>query len=166
MKHFRLIGRRLALVLAAGAACLSFSSCTDFKQQWKLAIEESAKINGKHADLTGPWEGTWTSDTNGHNGKLRAIITKQPDGQFEFHYWAQWQKVLSGSFKENYPVEAKKDGSFTFQGEKDLGKLGGKFSHQGSATATNFKATYDSEMGDKGVFELQRPTVVEKAPEK
>ena len=124
------------------------------------------KNKGKYADLTGPWEGSWTSSVNGHNGKLRGIITKQKDGQFEFHYWAQWQRVLSGSFKENYKVVAKQDGSFTFEGEKDLGKLGGKFTHKGTATATTFKATYASDMGDHGVFELKRPTVKQTKAEK
>ena len=157
MKHIRLIGRKLALVAAAGAACLALAGCTDFKEQWQKALDESKKNQGKFTDLTGPWEGTWTSKFNDHTGKLRCIITKQKDGQYEFHYWAQWQKVLSGSFKANYKVTDKKNGSFTFSGAKDLGKLGGKFTHEGSTTATTFKATYQSDMGDHGVFEMKRP---------
>ncbi|MFT5109842.1 MAG: hypothetical protein ACI9UA_005494 [Pseudoalteromonas tetraodonis] len=155
MKISSLFGNRIALALAATIVCLSLASCTDFKKVW---AEEVAKPKQKRTDLTGPWEGTWKSDVNGHNGKLRCVITKQPDGQYEFHYWAQWQKVLSGSFKQNYTVvENKNKGSFSFSGERDLGKMGGKFNHEGNTTATKFKATYESESGDKGSFELVRP---------
>ena len=156
MKILTFFKKRFVQLIALGASCLALVGCTDFKKAWE---EELAKPAQKHSDLTGAWEGTWKSDVNGHNGKLRCIITKQPDGQYEFHYWAQWQKVLSGSFKQNYPVveDKKKPGTYTFTGKRDLGKMGGKFTHSGTATATSFKATYDSDMGDKGVFELSRP---------
>jgi hypothetical protein len=148
--------RKPTLLLAAGLACLSLTGCTDFKNAWEEQLKKPRPV---YTDLTGPWEGTWKSDVNGHNGKLRCIITKQKDGAYEFHYWAQWQKVLSGSFKQNYAVEVDKakPGTFRFEGARDLGKMGGKFTHKGVATATTLKATYDSEMGDKGVFELTRP---------
>lgn len=152
------------MLVAAGATCLFLVGCTNFKEQWKKATAEAAKRKGNYADLTGPWEGTWKSDVNGHNGKLRCLITKLENGQYEFHYWAQWQKVLSGSFRENYEVVDKKDGSFTFSGEKDLGKMGGKFSHQGVATATSFEASYRSELGDNGIFKLERPKLVDAVP--
>ena len=157
MKTLWSIGKKLAIVTVIGALCFALVSCTDFKKNW---AEELTK-NNKPTDLTGAWEGTWKSDVNGHTGKLRCIITKQPDGQYEFHYWAQWQKVLSGSFRQNYEVK-KKGNTFTFSGEKDLGKFGGKFDHQGTATATTFKATYVAEKGDKGTFELSRPAVEKK----
>ncbi len=166
MKPFRILSRKFAIIAAAGATCLSLVGCTDFKEQWRKATDEAAKRKGKYADLTGPWEGTWKSDVNGHNGKLRCLITRQDDGTYEFHYWAQWQKVLSGSFRENYEVVDKKDGSFTFSGEKDLGKMGGKFTHKGTAKATSLDATYRSELGDHGVFELTRPKLAELPPSK
>ncbi|MGI9244463.1 MAG: hypothetical protein ACR2RV_26925 [Verrucomicrobiales bacterium] len=166
MKLFRTLGRKFTMITAAGATCLSLVGCTDFKEQWKKATEVAAKRGGKYTDLTGPWEGTWKSDVNGHNGKLRALITKQDDGEYEFHYWAQWQRVLSGSFRENYKVIDKKDGSYTFSGEKDLGKMGGKFSHKGEATATELEASYRSEFGDHGLFKLERPKLEVAAPSK
>ena len=87
--------RKIASLCGAFVVCLLLAGCTDFKKVWAQEMQKPAQ---KRVDLTGPWEGTWKSDFNGHNGKLRCIITKQPDGQYEFHYWAQWQKVLSGSF--------------------------------------------------------------------
>jgi hypothetical protein len=156
MDAIRLISQKSALVAVAIFTVAILSGCTDFKKIW---AEELGKPAQKRSDLTGPWEGTWKSDVNGHNGKLRCIITKQDDGAYEFHYWAQWQKVLSGSFKQNYEVveNKRKRGTFTFEGERDLGKLGGTFTHKGTATAKTLKATYASEMGDHGVFELARP---------
>ena len=161
MKTSRTPTRKIALVLAA-VACAALTGCTDFKKVWE---EEMAKPPQKHTDLTGAWEGTWTSSFNGHTGKLRCIVTKQQNGEYEFHYWAQWQKVLSGSFRQNYKVDEKTKGTFTFEGEKDLGKLGGKFTHKGKATAKTFEATYDSDSGDNGVFKLTRPQKKEKQPD-
>ena len=156
MDPIRLISQKSALVVVAIFSAAMLSSCTNFRKVW---ADEMAKPAQKRGDLTGPWEGTWRSDVNGHNGKLRCIITKQADGAHEFHYWAQWQKVLSGSFRQNYEVTENKGkrGTFHFEGERDLGKLGGTFTHKGTATAKTLKATYASEMGDHGVFELSRP---------
>jgi len=143
---------------AAASCCLLLASCTDFKKAWAEELEKAGAEKAAPHDLTGAWEGTWTSKMNGHNGKLRCIVTKQKDGQYEFHYWAQWQRVLSGSFTANYKVVEKGE-KYTVTGEKDLGKLGGKFTHKGTATSDTFTATYKSDVGDHGVFELKRPKV-------
>ena len=63
-------------------------------------------------------------------------------------------------------ISVLEDGSYTFSGEKDLGKMGGKFTHKGEATATELEASYRSELGDHGLFKLERPKLKAVAPSK
>ena len=55
---------------------LLISGCSSFNRAWKAAEETPPEV----ATIAGRWEGTWRSDVNGHNDRLRALITPQIDG--------------------------------------------------------------------------------------
>src|SRR6056297_943157 len=84
------------------AACLS--SCTSFEKDWSAAVEEYRA--GAVKSPEGPWTGTWTTNTNGHTGDLRAIVkkSKTKPGEYDFRYHATWAKIFSGTYKVSYPV--------------------------------------------------------------
>jgi hypothetical protein len=142
-----------ARFLAALTAITLLPGCVGFHQKWLKAGEDSPP---PHADLEGAWVGSWTSGHNGHSGKLRCIATEKAPGQYEFYYHATWAKVLSGGFRIECEVE-EKDGKWTFSGDRDLGALGGEFSHKGEATPDKLDATFRSQRGDHGSFKLVRP---------
>ena len=149
-KSNRLSSQRIITILGALFITLVFSNCTSFRSDWKEAMSEPFE------GIEGPWDGTWKSDFNGHNGRLRCVVTKTEDDTYEFHYWATWAGVLNGSFRADHEVTP--DGEkFALEGEKDLGALGGKFTFTGSMTGDHYKAEYRSSGDDFGVFELKRP---------
>jgi len=165
---------RSLLPVVLGSAALILASCAGvrFEQDWSKAVAAYESGDCK-SPVTGPWTGTWLSKNNGHSGDLRCLITSleraacdkahsdKADGDkagtpYEFRYQATWGKALSGGYTAQYDVVPDGPGRYRVSGEKKLG-LFGKFLHKGKIEGDTFESTYTSEMGDHGVFELQRP---------
>ena len=130
-----------------------FSNCARYQKQWDKAV---LNADIPHSSITGAWTGSWKSTPTGHTGKLKCIIQEKKDGQYEFYYWATWARVISGGFRITCSVN-KKNEKWTFNGEKDLGSLGGNFNHQGKGNINKIEASYQSDRGDHGTFTLTRP---------
>ena len=131
------------------------ANCSSYKRNWNQSV--SAQFSAPSSDLQGPWEGEWISEASGHKGKLRCLVTPStsPVGNYHFHYWAKWG-LLSGDFETVYPVIKGTD-CWLFEGDTDLGSLGGVYRHQGHATTSQFHAAYTSNKGDRGTFTMKRP---------
>jgi len=138
------IGFALAVFMLAG--------CSSFNRDWQRAAVQPAPVN----DFSGRWEGSWQSDANGHNGKLRCLVTKMNDREYEARYRAKYKKILSFSYA--VPLSVERTGEiYRFKGEADLGKLaGGVYRYDGTASSTNFISTYNSRY-DHGYFRMARP---------
>ena len=136
------------------SALLLLSGCTGFHYQW-LHSKGHFPQSGP-ADIEGLWSGSWESSTTKHSGKLRCVVRKASPDSYSFHYRATWARIISGNFKINCTVNSDNE-KWRFYGEKNLGILGGKFSHHGTASLNEIQATYHSEQGDEGTFELHRP---------
>jgi len=138
--------------------CL-LASCAGprFNSAWQKAGEEYRA--GKTSPVTGPWEGSWLSDSNGHKGKLRCVITpaagKAESNRYLFRYWATWAGPLQGGFKAEFEVE-KMGSQYHIQGQENLG-IFGSFRHEGVIQGKHFEANYRSSSGDYGTFNLRRP---------
>jgi len=148
----------LKTLLPTFCLCLLIScGGRNFDNSWQRS-NKKYNIGGKYA-VTGPWEGTWLSDSNGHKGKLRCIITplggSQESGSYLFRYWATWAGPLQGGFDAEFDIE-KMGSQYHVQGTQDLGTFG-SFQHEGVIQGENFEATYRSSTGDHGTFNLHRP---------
>jgi len=126
-----------------------------FEKDWKTAV---AGFESETTDpVSGPWTGKWTTETNGHTGDLRCLVSpaKASDDAYQFRYHATWSKIFKGGYTTEYDV--KKSGSgYTVKGSKDLG-IFGDFSHDGKIKGDTFNAQYESSTGDKGGFFMKRP---------
>ena len=136
------------------AILLLCPGCVGFHYQWHHSSFTKPQENSQ--SMEGIWTGSWQSGQNRHNGKLRCVIRKKSADTYTFFYRATWARIITGNFKitceTNYD-----EGTWKFSGTKDLGILGGKFFHTGTATAKSIQAKYRSEMGDEGTFTLSRP---------
>ncbi|MEM7145114.1 MAG: hypothetical protein AAF591_08240 [Verrucomicrobiota bacterium] len=143
---------RLSSLIALITLVAVLPACTSpkFANDWQAALQ--APQDG----IEGAWEGDWKSETSGHHGKLRCLVTKSPADShtYNFNYWASWATVLSGGFQVTYDVQPSKDG-YTVTGESDLGPFG-LFHHQGHINDDHFHADYRSK-NDQGTFEMSRP---------
>jgi hypothetical protein len=139
-----------AFALFAVAALLF--GCSSFNRDWKKAAQQPVPADS----MTGRWEGTWASSSNGHSGTLRCLMSKTNEAQYVARFRATYAKVLSFSYAVPLAVDPHYDG-WEFSGEANLGKAaGGVYYYEGRASPTNFFSTYKAS-GDHGVFEMRRP---------
>ncbi|MEN3941868.1 hypothetical protein WJU23_11285 [Prosthecobacter sp. SYSU 5D2] len=135
--------------------CLTvlLSSCShSFNREWKSALKAGPKTG-----VEGAWEGTWKSDVNGHNGRLRSVVgpVKNAEGDHSFHYHATWAKILSGAYRVDHRVQTAKDGAI-FKGQHKLpGWAGGLYTYDGTVKGDDFEARYECDL-DKGTFRMKR----------
>ncbi|MCP4849243.1 MAG: hypothetical protein GY899_14980 [Verrucomicrobiaceae bacterium] len=143
--------KRILIILSA---TLCLPGCFGFHYQWhhSKGSEQQAEIKS----IEGLWTGSWQSSNSKHSGKLRCVICKSSPDSYTFYYRATWARIITGNFKIKCIVNRDNE-EWRFSGEKDLGFLGGKFSHSGIGSLSAIQATYLSEKGDKGTFKLKRP---------
>jgi hypothetical protein len=141
-------GRFLVLLcIAIGAA-----GCSSFNRDWRQAGRAPAPAH----DISGRWEGRWTSEATGHSDKLRCLMTKVSDERYEARFHARFWKILSFGYTVLLEIE-QADSVFHFKGEADLGRLaGGVYQYEGHASPEHFFSTYRSSR-DHGDFEMSRP---------
>ncbi len=134
----------LAFALAAAGGCSSFN------RDWNSAMRR------EHEGVAGCWLGTWTSETNGHHGGLRCILTPRAENMYDARFRATYCGVIP--FEQSVVLTgADSGGLWRFRGEKDLGWVaGGLYEYAGEASQQKFMARYTSEK-DRGVFEMTRP---------
>jgi hypothetical protein len=108
------------------------------------------------ASVEGRWEGRWVSEVNGHQGRLRCLLTRESDERCQARFRATYGGVFRFSYTVPLSLQAH-DRGWEINGEADLGKLaGGNYYYEGRIAPTNFVATYRSQ-SDHGRFELHRP---------
>lgn len=129
---------------------LSFG-CSSFDKAWREAAEQSHPAD----HLSGAWSGEWKSEINGHNGKLRCVITAQKDNVYKARFHATYKKVLTFGYTVPLRVTETNSG-FRFAGDANLGwYAGGTYTYEGHADRTNFYSTYRCNY-DQGTFQMTK----------
>ena len=143
--------RSLLFSLFALIALLA-TGCSTFNYEWRRAARAQTPTN----DVVGAWEGKWISNVNGHNGRLRCLITRGTNDVLNARFHATYKRILR--FGYTVPLEARPtDNGVAFMGHADLGALaGGVYRYTGYATPTNFFSTYEAKY-DHGTFQMIRP---------
>ena len=134
-------------LLVIGLLC----GCSTFKRDFKRAAVPAPSENS----IEGPWQGEWRSEANGHHGHLLCLLTLDHDSLYEARFRATFLHILHFSYTANFEMQSHAIG-WEFNGEANLGKLGGSYYYEGRATPTNIISTYRSKY-DHGTYELGRP---------
>ena len=124
--------------------------CSTFNGDWRQAAVPLEPENS----LAGRWEGRWTSEEGGHHGGLRCLMTRESDSSYQARFRATYGRLLHFGYTARLEMQ-RHDIGWEFDGEADLGKLGGVYYYEGRATPTNLISTYRSKY-DHGIFELKR----------
>ena len=141
-------------ILAAWALVLLLllCGCSSFNRDWR---QTAAQPTGRDS-IEGRWEGSWISEVNGHHGKLRCLLTHQTEDRYQARFRATYARVLRFSYTVPLAFQSH-EGGWEFNGEADLGKLGGGvYYYEGRVSTTNLHSTYRSKY-DHGTFQLRRP---------
>lgn len=139
------------LQLLLGLVVMSlFTGCSAFQRDWRKAARQP------HSGIAGRWEGSWRSDSPGHDGRLRCLLTPIAPDQYEARFHAKYKKILGFGYTAAFTGRTT-NGVFAFSGQADLGKLaGGIYHYEGRISLEDFFSTYKSKY-DRGTFQLQRP---------
>jgi hypothetical protein len=142
------------------AGLLLASGCTTFNREW--AETEVQPIAG--SGVLGRWEGSWSSEVNGHDGKLRCVVTPKHDATYRARFHAVYRKVVG--FGYTVPLRViETNGVFEFRGDANLGWwAGGVYHYQGHVQGNDFFCTYSCKY-DHGTFQMKRLTQSHPAPE-
>jgi hypothetical protein len=136
------------LLLAALA-----TGCSSFSRGWKAALSTPPP----EGDFSGAWTGSWRSNVTGHHGNLRCLVARLDGSRYRARYKATYRKLFRFGYAVEMLVTRSGDGVFQFRGQADLGWWGGGvYRYEGTATATNYFATYQSKY-DHGTFQMTRP---------
>jgi hypothetical protein len=135
-----------------GLLLLLGSGCSSFNRDWRQAAKQPPAPD----ELAGRWEGRWSSDYNGHNGKLRCLMTRESPTEYAARFRASYLGILRFEYTVPLQVSEQTDG-WTFSGAADLGKAaGGVYHYQGAVTeGTNFHSSYRATV-DHGEFHMQK----------
>jgi hypothetical protein len=135
---------------------LTLGGCSSFDRDWEAAPQRPP---APPAALEGHWEGSWTSEANGHTGGLRCILTRKEGDTYEARYYATYSWcVFTFSFEYSVPMTAvQENGVWAFHGNAELSCWigGGKYEYEGLATDSVYSAKYRSS-DDHGVFKMGR----------
>jgi hypothetical protein len=143
------VARALAVV-----TLLSAGGCTIGTDFWRQCACVSSAYAGAR-DLSGCWDGCWTSHTTGHNGQLQAVITPCRGNTFHVRFHGTFFKLLSFEYEIDMTGTPTESG-YAISGQKDLGKLaGGMFYYSGYVRGDDFVVTYRT-CKDHGVFVMKR----------
>jgi hypothetical protein len=132
--------------------CLLCTGCSSFNHDWRALVPADGSSDG----VEGRWDGEWISDTNGHRGRIRCIVTRHGDSYIT-RYRAVYKRILT--FEYTVPLKVEREaGGVAFTGTQDLGVLaGGVYTYRGTIRNDKFDATYDSKYDD-GIFKMKRVT--------
>lgn len=145
---FRAMGlfRNVSHVLAA-----LFNNRADFQRRWNDPASQPKTNSG----LTGRWQGEWVSQSNGHRGALKCLLTKTEAGEYQATFHAVYARFLSVCY--SVPLQGQQSGEkLKLEGQADLGQLaGGIYHYEGEADETAFNCTYRCAY-DHGTFHLRK----------
>jgi len=126
-----------------------FSNAADFNRHWRLDDTKSVAETG----VAYRWTGEWISETNGHRGALRCLLTQTSPTEYAANFYAVYAGVLRVCY--SVPLHGRKnDKTLILEGDADIGRLaGGVYHYSGEATAQAFRCTYQCKY-DRGIFEM------------
>ncbi len=143
--------RKLTSLCLLLIACAG-TGCTAFERDWRACHQFANPCDS----FAGRWEGTWHSESTGHKGKLRAIITPTDgDNLYHVRFKATYAFIIPYQF--DIPMTVTTDDTGThFEGQADLGWLaGGNYTYTGEARHGCFQSTYCTKK-DTGTFTMSK----------
>lgn len=164
-------------VVFIGVLGTGMTGCAGFERDWRRAVAAQAAGGpaGLHRPGVGPagsrsaagvstdrttsadgaWSGRWVSGANGHDGRLRCVVSGTEESEASFTYWASWA-IFSGTFPTKQPVARQADGSLRSTGTWRLpGWAGGEYAYDVTIQGNRFSGTWKCAR-DHGKFEMTR----------
>ncbi len=119
-----------------------------------LLCSTGIAIKANAQDLSGRWSGRWESYTSGHKGPLRGRFRQIDDSTYRVTFTGRFLMIIPFRYSVNLNVVEHGDVT-RLEGSSYLGRFMGTFHYSAEATATEFRASYES-CKDDGEWVLTR----------
>ena len=106
-------------------------------------------------DLTGCWEGSWSSQCTRHQGPLYATFERCDATRYRVHFRGRFFKIFPFRYTVVLQVVEETSDHVTLSGSQNLGRLFGTFTYSATATDCEFTSRYASS-DDQGIFRLRK----------
>jgi hypothetical protein len=106
-------------------------------------------------DLSGHWQGNWSSDSTGHRGPLRCTLTRLDETTYQADFSGRFFKLIPFRYSVVLTVTSDDGHTVHLSGSHVLGRRLGTFTYTAQATCDEFVANYES-CKDCGQFILSR----------
>lgn len=146
--------RTFLSLVACLAVVLATSSCGTFayNRAW-----ESFDAVADGDPMVGRWQGDWESESNGHSGGLRCMLTRVDEGAYFARFHSTYGWFFFFRHETTFHITGEEEGTLRFEGAEDLGKaFGGLYRYTGTVAGDRFEARFEAENDDFGVFRMQR----------
>ena len=133
---FRAMARPVQLLCLPALLCAG-TGCSSFNYEWRRTTRSETTA----LPPQGAWEGRWKSDANGHNGRLRCLVSQGASNTIHARFRATYARILT--FEYSVPLTLTlEDQRSRIEGAANLGYLaGGRYSYDGFVTSSNFFST-------------------------
>jgi len=121
------------------------------------AITTPAHAEGEiiQQNPTGTWKGEWRSNSTGHRGPMRVVITPSSKGTYQARFTGRFAAVIPFAYRAELVPVQRTDGTTVLTSSKKLGPVLGSYQMQtqvqGNALSGQFQAA-----GDNGSIQMQR----------
>lgn len=103
----------------------------------------------------GTWKGEWRSNSTGHRGPMRVVITPSSKGTYQARFTGRFAAVIPFAYRAELVPVQRLDGTTALTSSKKLGPVLGSYQMQtqvqGNALTGQFQAA-----GDSGSIQMQR----------
>lgn len=103
----------------------------------------------------GTWKGQWVSQSTGHRGPMRVVISPTSNGTYQARFTGRFAAVIPFAYRAELIPQTTPDGRLILTSSKKLGPILGSYQMQtqvsGGILSGDFQAA-----GDRGSIQMQR----------
>ena len=142
---------RYLTLLALGLVSLQAASFSSFSSS--LQAQEPTVVQGQNP--TGTWKGEWRSESTGHRGPMRVVITPSNRGTYQARFTGRFAAIIPFAYRaELVPVQSS-DGTTRLTSSKKLGPILGDYQMQTQVSGSTLSGRFQA-AGDRGSIQMQR----------
>jgi hypothetical protein len=120
-----------------------------------LLFVDLSQLSAADYGLGGRWRGTWTSQSTGHHGPLKARFQPQSNGSVRAVFSGRFAVIIPFRYSMNLQPTLAEDGTVWLSGSKKLGPLLGSYDFAAQSDGCTLNAGYSAGK-DQGNFYLRR----------
>jgi len=115
-----------------------------------LLAQESHSSN-----VQGVWRGQWRSQSTGHQGPMRVVISPTNQGTYQARFTGRFAAIIPFAYRAELVPVTTHDGRTILSSSKKLGPILGSYQMQTEVTGDTLSGDFQA-AGDRGSIHMQR----------